>query len=1629
MQAQAPAPSQISLRGAKESSARRTALISFEDPQQTSVAMNRGRYFQGSSLHISYYRPSEKLVEEQPTVQQQQQTPPSNELVFSYVPDDLFSREAILHLFNSICSNMVTDVSVRSRRHKGVLKRTAIVTFASVAAATTALKSLPFYNGQQLNVVFRHRSRHNLAPRDAPASRSNRPADDMAIVGNFNVVQADGTNGDVVIEAGELIDVPEYSDPFMQSKPSHRDKSVAPIDLELEKEKLKAKINERVLALRNKHAREREKKAQGQSNRPDSVNTVPAPRINTSDVGGIRKTSKDVVSTESHYTPSHQIERIRVDLSKAVPNVGGCQTMCPKNQIEYRILKKDFHPLETVDFLGVKPDPNLFVKTFNRPGSGKEASVDDCRTPAALLKTMKHLISLFDVDEHKVPFHSVAHFLFDRTRQVRNDVDFQGGASTLLVPIFEGCVRFHMMLEHRLVGVTESNIVFRQNRLELNRCFTSLRHVYQHRQMKSLPALPNEDEMEAYFLLSRSTSPETCATVSSELPQQVRSSLPVHFALEVIRASSDASGDYFGYFSCLRAAPYLMACLMHYQFWQVRWQALKRMNKVFGKPTLCDRVEIATLTQWLEFEDDEETERFCEDLDLKILKEGGGDDAQVSCVPFPQNFDIQKTYDSAAGWEKSRADRVVEGKSVDLTPTEIINGVHRYRFDFQHLRHCTSSHLKVSLEELQRLTDASRRQGVLSSTVIEPAVSGTNPKKRESPTKQAPKVSILERLGLAPVPKLPHAPIHAHNPVNIFKSKSSLDEEAGGNTETWNTLAAQRKSNSPMQDSRGLVTGMSQKHEPAVNIAKTESEVINLPLMKNNKASLKRVSIVPEVTQVASQYPTTSEIKALPTETLGADVIFNRSKRPAPDASVVRDYETRKINEAVLGKFLKSQTNHELEQRTVTGNDAVVPIESAGSNEKEDTHGNTIEEERQKSRLAAHGAYLEFIEDLVEEVESLRNKVSRIETIFFSASAETYGASKILELCSTAKSDFKTVAAAIKSCLIRLNVKAPVSDVAKKARDSLIGELEEIKKSGNKVWQHVKKLGAFASTAPIHMMEPIAMKKIQSGKALQSSLGMKRKATMDGMMDGGRAAKKRSATCSASVGERCSSNEELRVISQTMRDSGLIRWEASICEGHGICSQREKMLNKWVRGRFSGNLDVRDGVIQCINEEDSSGCHHISVTTASIGQAVSSTSNVVIFSVDTFAEVGYRHRLTHLRGILLQRQSRGKLVGSIPPVLILVTSSKRPMQKTGFSAANIDALATDLHLLLDNKGLVLHIHIVDVSVTCAEYMKENVELTAAIRKTVLQVQEELKRSKLNLQPVILGEHVVHLANSAWLRYISNTTGPSFDSASHLKVIDCVNKSWSAFAKTVGEEERRWPVEMKVERRRLREVKVLLRRKMRLPLPSDINVTSAGRYIAHLARSAGIACPTLGNVSSHPVAHFCRSLGHVLVPFVSSVLQRDYFRRLYIPRVALPPSSSGAFYKLGRTLCSDSDDAISRPVSVEHAWDGTPVALKNSTRASIRSRIVAQSWTRPRRSSLSLKLAGSGAMGRPRRQSMEVLKRTLDFSPDVFHRRKSLPVKSDEAKEMFLFYDELCRTEEAHAALLRETELTLLAGSP
>lgn len=334
------------------------------------------------------------------------------------------------------------------------------------------------------------------------------------------------------------------------------------------------------------------------------------------------------------------------------------------------------------------------VKKFRRAAAGVEEQLpSDLRPPEILRRTCDYL---FDQVLSETSLGQAHHFLWDRTRAIRNDFSIQQCAKVpdvrIQIECLERIARFHIISMHQLATEKKPYDAYDnfQDREQLDKTLLTLMELYDAN--RSRYRSPNEAEFRAYCILfeMKSLVPNIEDRIQSWEPDLIKNP-QVRQAVKLFNAACDtirpvgplnprighptAQGNAARFFRIVESSEvsYLMACVAEIEFKSVRestlnsiWQAYRTGGKV-----RTEDWTMSELTRVLAFDDDEETRTFCEAYSFSIDEKADGteflDLTSVLGKQLPS---------AAAGLRKQfRSENLVEPKRCGRSLSAVINGL------------------------------------------------------------------------------------------------------------------------------------------------------------------------------------------------------------------------------------------------------------------------------------------------------------------------------------------------------------------------------------------------------------------------------------------------------------------------------------------------------------------------------------------------------------------------------------------------------------------------------------------------------------------------------------------------------------------------------------------------------------------------------------------------------------------------------------------------------------------------------------------------------------------------------------------------------------------------------------------
>lgn len=334
------------------------------------------------------------------------------------------------------------------------------------------------------------------------------------------------------------------------------------------------------------------------------------------------------------------------------------------------------------------------VKKFRRAAAGLEEQLpSDLRPPHVLKQTCDYLFD--EVIGHAPSLAHVHHFVWDRTRAIRNDFSIQQVTKPeelrMAIECYERIARFHILSLHQLALPEKpySKYDGQQEREQLDRTLLSLMQYYDD--SRGRINHPNEAEFRAYCVIFQLQDPTPDLEDRVQTwPKPIIQDARVRRAVDLYMAACnvmDAQGplkpranhliarqDWQRFWTLVasKEVSYLMACTAEIYFNLVRRTVLNalfrtfRMNSTMATPDWT----VDLLRDILAFDDVDEVYTYCERFGFSFTER---DDGQ-------QHLDLTSVRgrtlpEPSAGMPKQMKSNLVEDKRSGRTLPAVINGL------------------------------------------------------------------------------------------------------------------------------------------------------------------------------------------------------------------------------------------------------------------------------------------------------------------------------------------------------------------------------------------------------------------------------------------------------------------------------------------------------------------------------------------------------------------------------------------------------------------------------------------------------------------------------------------------------------------------------------------------------------------------------------------------------------------------------------------------------------------------------------------------------------------------------------------------------------------------------------------
>lgn len=327
--------------------------------------------------------------------------------------------------------------------------------------------------------------------------------------------------------------------------------------------------------------------------------------------------------------------------------------MCSEFERVERVVQNDVWPEEkdqnhsAYSLTSAPPIESRMIKKFRRAAAGLEEQLpSDLRPPSVLKRTCDYL---FHEVVGNATLEKVHHFVWDRTRAIRNDFSIQQLTKPedlrLAIDCYERIARFHILSIHQLAVLPRPYDKYdaQQEREQLDRTLLSLMQYYDD--CRGRLELPNEAEFRAYCVIFQLQDPiPDLEDRVQSWPKQILRDRRVRTAMVLYaaacntmdtqgplkpRASHLIAQQDWQLFWLMVESPkvsYLMACVAEIYFNLVRRTALNALWRSFkSNPNRSpEDWTIEALLDVLVFDEEHQVHTFCEAYGFSFAQRADG---------------------------------------------------------------------------------------------------------------------------------------------------------------------------------------------------------------------------------------------------------------------------------------------------------------------------------------------------------------------------------------------------------------------------------------------------------------------------------------------------------------------------------------------------------------------------------------------------------------------------------------------------------------------------------------------------------------------------------------------------------------------------------------------------------------------------------------------------------------------------------------------------------------------------------------------------------------------------------------------------------------------------------------------
>lgn len=374
--------------------------------------------------------------------------------------------------------------------------------------------------------------------------------------------------------------------------------------------------------------------------------------------------------------------------------------MCAEYERVERVVQNDVWPEErdpghsVYSSTSAEPDEARMVKKFRRAAAGLEEQLpSDLRPPSVLKRTCDYLFD--EVVGNAPKLEKVHHFVWDRTRAIRNDFSIQQLTKAedlrLAMDCYERIARFHILSLHQLAVSPKPYDKYdaQQEREQLDRTLLSLMQYYED--SRGRVELPNEAEFRAYCVIFQLQDPTPDLEDRVQTwPRHIVLDRRIQTALDLYAAACNtmdsqgplkprashviAQQDWQRFWTLIdsKQVSYLMGCVAEIYFNLVRRTVLNAIFRSFkANPTRSpEDWTVGALCDVLAFDEEIQVYIFCKCYGFSFAARTDGEEyldlTSVKEKSLPQPM---------VGLPKQWKSEIVESKRYGRTLPAVINGL------------------------------------------------------------------------------------------------------------------------------------------------------------------------------------------------------------------------------------------------------------------------------------------------------------------------------------------------------------------------------------------------------------------------------------------------------------------------------------------------------------------------------------------------------------------------------------------------------------------------------------------------------------------------------------------------------------------------------------------------------------------------------------------------------------------------------------------------------------------------------------------------------------------------------------------------------------------------------------------